>query len=162
MSDCKSAHPGQAACPLGASTLPNMGKHVTHHGQARYPTWAWLLHGCCPFVPDMAKIRLGLNGIRFVFLFETKLSTPIPPRKEVLQHLQIQLNPGQNPKLISSILSKKINPWKDRSVFLCSIRVSFFLICVPAEGWGYNDDTEWQYHISDNKVSISLRRWTKI
>ena len=108
--------------PLPAN-LPIRGKHVAQHGQARYPTWAWLLHGCRPLVPDMAKIRLGLNRIRFVFLFETKLSTPIPPRKEVLQHLQIQLNPGQNPKHISSIISKK---WIREKTDPCSSVQSVF------------------------------------
>ena len=39
---------------FGASSVPTWGKHVTQHGQARCPTWARLLHGCCPFVPNMA------------------------------------------------------------------------------------------------------------
>ena len=29
-SDIKSAHPGQAACPCWASTLPQLGKHRAH------------------------------------------------------------------------------------------------------------------------------------
>ena len=33
MSDSNSAQLGQAACPSGASTLPNMGKHVAPIGQ---------------------------------------------------------------------------------------------------------------------------------
>ena len=35
-----------------ARCLPTWGKHVAQHGQARCPTWARLLHGCCPFVPN--------------------------------------------------------------------------------------------------------------
>ena len=37
-----------------ASSVPTWGKHVAQHGKARCPTWARLLHGCCPFVPNMA------------------------------------------------------------------------------------------------------------
>ena len=37
-----------------ARCLPTWGKHVAQHGKARCPTWARLLHGCCPFVPNMA------------------------------------------------------------------------------------------------------------
>ena len=40
-----------------ARCLPTWGKHVALHGQARCPTWARLLHGCCPFVPNMAEDR---------------------------------------------------------------------------------------------------------
>ena len=38
-----------------ASSVPTWGKHVAQHGQARCPTWARLLHGCCPFLPNMAE-----------------------------------------------------------------------------------------------------------
>ena len=37
-----------------ARCLPTWGKHVAQHGQARCPTWARLLHGSCPFVPNMS------------------------------------------------------------------------------------------------------------
>ena len=48
------------------------------------------------------------------------------PPKEVLQHLQIQLNPNQNLKVISSIISKKIRerPIRGSPCYPC-----FFLIC---------------------------------
>ena len=35
---------------FGASTLPNRGKHVTQHGQARYPKWADFIYILCPKV----------------------------------------------------------------------------------------------------------------
>ena len=40
LSDMKSAHPGQAACPCWASTVPQLGKHVAHDEKAAYPSWA--------------------------------------------------------------------------------------------------------------------------
>ena len=38
------AQEGQARYPTGASTLPNMGKHVTQHGQARCPFFDKLVY----------------------------------------------------------------------------------------------------------------------
>ena len=38
--DMKSAHPGQAACPCWASSVPQLGKHVAHDEKAAYPSWA--------------------------------------------------------------------------------------------------------------------------
>ena len=40
LSDMKSAHPGQAACPCWASSVPQLGKHLAHDEKAAYPSWA--------------------------------------------------------------------------------------------------------------------------
>ena len=44
LSDCKSAHPGQAACPCGASSVPMLGKHVTPSGHGYCPECAQNIH----------------------------------------------------------------------------------------------------------------------
>ena len=66
------------------------------------------------------------------------------------QHLQIQLNPKQNPRIIGSILSKKNVSVKDQSVFIGDIRVSFFDLC-PCRRLGTQRQHGINY-ISDNKV----------
>ena len=45
---------------FGASTLPNMGKHVAQHGQARYPEWADFISCLCPKVYHESGIRWGV------------------------------------------------------------------------------------------------------
>ena len=69
---------GQARYPTWASTLPNMGKHVTQHGQARYPTWASTLPHLgtfaarmLPICPQYGRLRLGLSRILLVLVFAT-------------------------------------------------------------------------------------------
>ena len=78
-------------------------------------------------------------------------------KNEVPQHLQIQLNPNLNKKIIGSIISKNI---RERPIRVKSVLSVFhFLICGPAEGWGHNGNTE--NYICDNIVSIRLRRGQK-
>ena len=81
---------------------------------------------------------LFLKSIRYHSIEYITLSYT---KKEVPQHLQIQINQKQNPRIIGSIISKNESvkrPIRVKSV----LSVFHFLICVPAEGWGHNDNTE--------------------
>ena len=100
-------------------------------------------NGICP--SPTGEARWGLMSI-------CRVSTPIPPGKEVPKHLQILLNPN-----ITNEISSK-NESVKRPIRVPLFNPCFlFLICGPAEGWGHNDDTELQYHISENNVSVDLR-----
>ena len=116
---------------FGARCLPNMGKHVTQHGQARYPTWARLLHGCCPFVPNMAdSVWAFLKRLNFtcplVVLDEPRVS--VPPR--MITHPNLPKGKGQvTLQLITvnhispHLASKPILPFpKGRNKLLCFVK----------------------------------------
>ena len=78
--------------------------------------------------------------------------TEVSKEKGVPKHLQILLNPN-----ITNEISSK-NESVKRPIRVPLFNPCFlFLICGPAEGWGHNDDTELQYHISENNVSVDLR-----
>ena len=82
-----------------------------------------------------------LKGIRYHSIEYITLSYT---KKEVPQHLQIRLNQKYNPNITDEILSKNGSvkrPIRVKSV----LSVFHFLICVPAEGWGHNDNTEKQW-----------------
>ena len=92
-----------------------------------------IANGICP--SPSGEVRWGLKiscRVTWGLLSICRVSTLIPLGKEVFQHLQIQLNPDQNPKLISSIMSKIISV--KRPIRVPPFNPCFlFLICVPAK-----------------------------
>ena len=87
-----------------------MGKHVAQHGQARCPTWAQIPPRTCPLGNEYRTLISTMAQGEQENKAENK-----QPEEEVLQHLQILLNPKQNPNITDEILSKN-GSVKDRSV----------------------------------------------
>ena len=111
---------GHGACPLGASTLPNMGKHVTLLG-----------HVCCTDVAHLSPISQTPFGLKQnpacpCFCDEPRLS--VPPR--MITHPNLPKGKGQvTLQLITvnhispHLASKPILPFpKGRNKLLCFVK----------------------------------------
>ena len=104
-----------------------------------------IANGICP--SPSGEARWGLLSI-------CRVSTLIPLGKEVFQHLQIQLNPDQNPKLISSIMSKIITVKRPIRVPPFNPCFLFFDLCSCQR---LGTQRRHGINISENNVSIDLR-----